>query len=74
MWDKLWYTTTFHASTKSTPFQTVYGRPPPPLLSHGDKKKAHNDEVELMLKERDLAINALKENLYEAQNTMKMAV
>lgn len=61
-WAELWYNTTFHASTKMTPFQTVYRRPPPPLLSYG-YKKTPNNEVDTLLKERDLAINALKEHL-----------
>ncbi|KAA0057186.1 Transposon Ty3-G Gag-Pol polyprotein [Cucumis melo var. makuwa] len=69
-WAELWYNTTFHSSTRTTPFQAVYGRPPPPLISYGDKKTP-NDEVETMLKERDLAISALKENLTIAQNRMK---
>ncbi|TYK14722.1 Transposon Ty3-G Gag-Pol polyprotein [Cucumis melo var. makuwa] len=67
---ELWCNTTFHASTKTTPFEAVYGRTPPPLLSYGDRKTLNN-EVESMLKERDLAINALKENLCLAQNWMK---
>ncbi|KAL0540054.1 hypothetical protein IC582_024282 [Cucumis melo] len=69
-WAELWYNTTFHSSTRTTPFKAVYGRPPPPLISYGDKKTP-NDEVETMLKERDLAISALKENLTIAQNIMK---
>ncbi|KAA0065939.1 putative polyprotein [Cucumis melo var. makuwa] len=69
-WAELWYNTTFHASTKTTPFEAVYGRTPPPLLSYGDRKTLNN-EVESMLKARDIAINALKENLYVAQNRMK---
>ena len=69
-WAELWYNTTFHASTKTTPYQSVFGRIPPPLLSYGWKKSPNND-VEVMLKERDLAINALKRNLCIAQNRMK---
>ena len=69
-WAELWYNTTFHASTRSNPFRIVYRRQPPPLLSYGNKKTL-NDEVESMLKERDLALNALKENLSIAQNGMK---
>ena len=69
-WAELWYNTTFHASSRSNPFQIVYGRSPPPLLSYGNHKTPHN-EVELMLKERDLALIALKENLNVAQNRMK---
>ncbi|KAL4018114.1 hypothetical protein IC575_021704 [Cucumis melo] len=69
-WAELWYNTTFHASTKTTPFEAVYGRSPPPLLSYGDKKTTNN-EVEVLLKERDSALSALKENLTLAQNRMK---
>ena len=52
-WAELWYNTTFHASTRSNPFEIVYGRQPP-LISYGSKKTSNN-EVEAMLKERDLA-------------------
>ena len=69
-WEELWYITTFHASTKTTTFQAIYGRPPPPLLSYGHKKTANN-EVETLLQERDLALSALKEHLYTVHNIMK---
>ena len=61
-WAELWYNTTFHASTKVTPFQTVYSRSPPPLLSY-DFKRSLTNEVETMLKERDSTLSALKKNL-----------
>ncbi|KAA0040486.1 Retrotransposable element Tf2 [Cucumis melo var. makuwa] len=56
--------------TKTTPFEAIYGHTPPPLLSYGDRKTLNN-EVESSLKARDLAINALKQNLFVAQNRMK---
>ncbi|KAA0033720.1 hypothetical protein IC582_013177 [Cucumis melo] len=69
-WAELWYNTTFHASVKTMPFQVVYGRPPPPLVRYKDRK-SNNNSVEQLLKERDLVISALKENLLIAQNRMK---
>ncbi|KAA0036569.1 ty3-gypsy retrotransposon protein [Cucumis melo var. makuwa] len=69
-WAELWYNTTFHSSARTTPFQIVYGRPPPPLVRYGDKK-SNNNTVEQLLLERDLVISALKENLLIAQNRMK---
>ncbi|TYK23013.1 disease resistance protein [Cucumis melo var. makuwa] len=69
-WAELWYNTTFHASVKTMPFQVVYGRPPPPLVRYRDRK-SNNNSVEQLLKERDLVISALKENLLIAQNRMK---
>ncbi|KAA0056274.1 transposon Tf2-1 polyprotein isoform X1 [Cucumis melo var. makuwa] len=69
-WAELWYNTTFHASTWTTPFQAVYCRPPPPLLSYGERKTTNN-EVESLSEAKDLAISALKENLQVAQNQMK---
>ena len=42
----------------------------PPLLSYG-MNKSPNNELAAMLKKRDLAINALNENLCAAQNRMK---
>ncbi|TYK28159.1 uncharacterized protein E5676_scaffold289G00730 [Cucumis melo var. makuwa] len=43
--------------------------PPPPVILWIPKDP--NNEVESMLKERDLAINALKENLFLARSRMK---
>ncbi|KAA0067576.1 disease resistance protein [Cucumis melo var. makuwa] len=48
----------------------TYLRPPPPLLSYGHQQTPNN-ELETMLKERDLALNAIKENLCTAQNGRK---
>ena len=48
----------------------MYGRPPPPLILYGDRKTNNNSEEQL-LKERDLVISALKENLLTAQNRLK---
>ena len=70
IWAELWYNTTFHASSKTTPYQAVYGRPPPWLISYGDRK-TKNNSVDQLLKDRDMGINALKENLVIAQNWMK---
>ena len=58
---------------RTTPFQIVYGRPPPPLVLYGDRK-IDNNSVEKLLKERDLVISAFKENLLTAQNNMKKQV
>lgn len=64
-WAELWYNTTFHASSKTTPYQVVYDRPPPPLISYGERK-ATNNSADQLLKERDMVINALK-NLHRRE-------
>ncbi|KAD6119615.1 hypothetical protein E3N88_10886 [Mikania micrantha] len=33
-WAEFWYNTTFHASTRQTPFETVYGRSPPTVFQY----------------------------------------
>lgn len=65
-WAELWYNTTFHSSIGITPFEALYGRPPPPLLFYGDQKTA-NATLDQQLKDRDLALITLKNNLVEAQ-------
>lgn len=50
-WAELWYNTTFHVSTKTTPYQIVFGHPPPPILSYGERKSS-NDAVERQLMAR----------------------
>jgi hypothetical protein len=33
-WEKYWYNTTYHTSTKMKPFETVFGRPPPTMVGY----------------------------------------
>ncbi|KAL0535485.1 hypothetical protein IC582_029816 [Cucumis melo] len=53
-----------------TPFQVVYGRQPPTLLSYGSTL-SKNSTVEEMLQERDLVLVSLREHLLLAQEQMK---
>lgn len=61
-WAEFWYNTMFHSSTKSTPFEIVYGRHPPQLISYpaGDSP---NTKVDWELYERNLMLRELKEVL-----------
>lgn len=67
------YNTTFYSSARITPFKVVYGCPPPLLVLYGDRKTTNNS-IEQLLKERDLVISALKENLVVAHNQMKKKI
>jgi len=66
-----WYNTNHHFSTGLTPFEVVYGYPPPPLLSYVPGTSA-NLAVDVLLKDRSAMINLLKENLHKARNRMKV--
>lgn len=61
-WAEYWYNTTYHASTKHTPFELVYGRSPPHLESY-PLGNSPNAKVDRELYERDLMIHELKETL-----------
>ena len=69
-WAEFWYNTTFHVSTGMTPFQALYGRPPPsvPMDSIGSSP-VH--EVDHALQTRDELLRQLKSNLAAAANRMK---
>ncbi|KAA0047331.1 myosin-11 isoform X3 [Cucumis melo var. makuwa] len=53
------------------PFQAVYGRKPPTLLSYGEGGTS-NSSIDEQLRERDIALAALCEHLLMAQQQMKM--
>ena len=72
-WAEYWYNTTFHASTKMTPFKAVYGRDPPPLFRFGVQSTTVAS-LEQQLHERDVILEELKEHLSRAQAKMKLAV
>lgn len=65
-----WYNTNHHSSTGFTPFEALYGYPPPKLLSYVSGTTA-NAAVDTQLKSRDQIIHLLKENLTKAQSRMK---
>ncbi|KAF2313939.1 hypothetical protein GH714_020747 [Hevea brasiliensis] len=69
-WAEYCYNTSYHTSLKSTPFETVYGRPPPRLLSylHGSSSI---EAVDTILRQRDDMLHLLRQNLLQAQNKMK---
>ncbi|KAH9692146.1 hypothetical protein KPL70_016314 [Citrus sinensis] len=66
-----WYNTSYHLSTRMTPFEAVYGRPPPSYIAYipGTSTVA---TVNLSLNDRDAMIRLLKANLVDAQARMKL--
>ncbi|RVW22797.1 Transposon Tf2-8 polyprotein [Vitis vinifera] len=61
-WAEYCYNTSIHTTTKKTPFEIVYGRPPPSLLSYV-AGIAQNEAVEKELIARDEILKELRENI-----------
>jgi hypothetical protein len=66
-----WYNTNHHSATGFTPFEALYGYPPPTLLSYVPGTAA-NMAVDSQLRDRTATISLLKEHLHLAQNRMKI--
>jgi hypothetical protein len=65
-----WYNTSYHTTTRMTPFEVVYGHNPPSILSYlpsASKVQA----VDQTLTAREAILCTLKENLVMEQNHMK---
>ncbi|KAL5769827.1 hypothetical protein ACOSP7_013981 [Xanthoceras sorbifolium] len=69
-WAEFWYNTTYHSSAGMTPFQALYGRPPP-TIPHYNEGHCQVNEVDSSLTSRDALLRHLKENLHAANNRMK---
>lgn len=69
-WAEFCYNTSFHTSLKATPFEIVYGRPPPQLLSYCPNS-SRLESVDFALKDRDVVIADLRDRLLAAQQRMK---
>lgn len=68
---EFWFNTNYQTSTKFTPFEALYGIPPPKLLDYIPgitKVKA----VDRQLRSRQQLLAILKHNLVQAQNSMKL--
>ncbi|TYK27711.1 DNA gyrase subunit A [Cucumis melo var. makuwa] len=69
-WAEYWYNTTYQSSIGIIPFQAVYGHSPPPLITY-EEAETSNSTLDQHLKERDVALGALKEHLKMAKEKMK---
>jgi Chromo (CHRromatin Organisation MOdifier) domain len=68
-----WYNTNFHRSIQMTPFQALYGYPPPQLpLGHPPKSSV--EAVDSLLRTRHRQLTQLRANLTIAQDRMKKFV
>jgi hypothetical protein len=68
-----WYNTSYHTTTRMTPFEAVYGQKPPLVLSYmlGVSKVKTVDQK---LTVREAILYTLKENLVMDHNRMKKQV
>jgi hypothetical protein len=69
-WAEYWFNTSFHTSTAKTPFEVVYGRPPP-VLTRWVQGETRVEAVQRELLDRDEALRQLREQLLRAQSRMK---
>ena len=58
---EFWYNTTFHSSMGTTPFEVVYGRPPPTII-HYQRGETMVESTAPTLVNRDEALRQLKHN------------
>jgi hypothetical protein len=69
-WAEYWYNTTFHISTRMTPFQALYGRLPPSIPIY-TTCFSQVYEVDQQLLSHDDLLQQLKTNLASSINKMK---
>ena len=69
-WAEYWYNTSFHSSTRCTPFRALYGRDPPRLIRY-ERGSATVSAVDHELEDRDAILDELRMHLLRAQQKMK---
>jgi len=69
-WIEWHYNTTTHDSTGFSPFQVVFGKPPPTLQQYVEGSST-TEAVQSELMTRDAILHKLKQKLRKAQETMK---
>jgi hypothetical protein len=69
-WAEYCYNTSFHTALRATPFEVVYGRPPPPLLPYRPGA-AQTPEADALLRTRDEILAEVRQRLLQAQQLSK---
>lgn len=69
-WAEFWYNTSYQTSSQMTPFEILYGRPPPNLTRYL-RGSVTDVSLEDQFLERDVVLTLLKTNLTKAQSRMK---
>jgi hypothetical protein len=59
-WAEYCYNTSYQSALKTTPFQVVYGRPPPPIISY-TAGRAKVQALDRQLVDRDVFIQETRE-------------
>ncbi|KAM3250018.1 hypothetical protein P3L10_011788 [Capsicum annuum] len=67
---EFWYNTSYQHSSKLTPFEVVYGRPPPTVTRYIRDDTSNPDVIESLCR-RDETLSLLKSNLQAAEERMK---
>ena len=65
-----WYNTSYHTSLNLTPFQALYGFPPP-MIAEVILPDCPDDDARNILQNRQLANQLIKDNLLKAQARIK---
>ena len=69
-WAEYCYNTSFHSALRTSPFEVVYGRPPPALLSY-TAGTARTEAAETQMRDRDAFLADVRERLLQAQEYAK---
>jgi hypothetical protein len=65
-----WYNSSYHSSLKTTPFEALYGYPPPQIQTIVLPCNT-SEEATITLQEKEHALKSLQQNLLQAQQRMK---
>jgi hypothetical protein len=69
-WAEYCYNTSFHTALRATPFEVVYGRPPPPILPYM-AGSAKTEAADALLRSCDEMLAEVRQRLLQAQQLSK---
>ena len=65
LWAEYCYNTSFHTVLRTTPFEVVYGRPPPLMLPY-TPGMARTEAADALLRSRDEVLAEVRQRLLQA--------